>query len=71
MFSVSSNIEIIRDTVDRADRIVQDLLIDISEIAMGKIPPHLLPPDLLVEGLQAVSIYYRRKCPSFRPLLRA
>lgn len=55
MFSIFANIEVIRDTVDRADRIIQDLLIDISEIAMGKIPPHLLPPDLLVEGLQAVS----------------
>jgi hypothetical protein len=55
MFTLLANIEIVRDTIDRADNMIQDLLIDVSAIAAGKIPPHLLPPDLLVEGLQAVS----------------
>ncbi len=55
MFSLLTNIEIVRNTIDRADNMSQDLLIDVSAIAAGKIPPHLLPPDLLVEGLQAVS----------------
>ena len=55
LFAFLTNIEMIRDTIDRAANIVQDLLVDVSTIATGKIPSHLLPPDLLMEGLQAVS----------------
>lgn len=54
-FNLLTNIEITRDAIDRANNIVQDLLLDVSFIAAGKIPPHLLPPDLLLEGLQAIS----------------
>ena len=43
LFAFLTNIEMIRDTIDRAANIVQDLLVDVSTIATGKIPSHLLP----------------------------
>ena len=50
-----TNLDIIRETITKAESVVQNLMADISMITMGKIPPHLLPPDVLIEGLEAIS----------------
>lgn len=46
MFVFLYNVEIIRDTIERANNIIQDLLVDISTIAVGKIPP----PPFITSG---------------------
>ena len=55
MLNLITNLDIIRETITKAESVVQNLMADISMITMGKIPPHLLPPDVLIEGLEAIS----------------
>ena len=55
MLNQITNLYIIREAITRAESVVQNLMTDISIITMEKIPPHLLPPDVLIEGLEAIS----------------
>jgi hypothetical protein len=50
MLNLITNLDIIRELIMRAESVVQNLMTDISIITMGKIPPHLLPPDALIKG---------------------
>lgn len=54
MLNFLKNLDTIRETITRAESTLQNLMKDISIITIGKLPPHLLPPDLLVEGLEAI-----------------
>jgi len=52
MLILPTYLGIIRDTITRAEWIVQNVMTDIS---IGNIPPHFLPLDLLIKGLEAIS----------------
>lgn len=54
MLNFLTNLDTIRETITRAESTLQNLMTNISIITIGKLPLHLLPPNVLVEGLEAV-----------------
>lgn len=54
MLNFLTNLDTIRETITREESTLQNLMTDISIITIRKLPPHLLPPNVLVEGLEAI-----------------